>query len=68
MKASASEEHGYQLLITDLKSTYFCTGDKECIKNEKKVFKQFLITHLDVQPDDKNGWLFTSSELATLCH
>ena len=49
IKASATVEYGYQILITDLKDTYFCAGDNECIKNEKKV-EVFLSTILEVQP------------------
>jgi hypothetical protein len=37
IKAAANLENGYQMLITDLKDTYFCAGDLECIKNDKKV-------------------------------
>jgi hypothetical protein len=37
VKACANNDSGYQILITDLKNTYFCAGDRECIKNEKKV-------------------------------
>ncbi len=42
IRAAASEENGYQILITDLKDTYFCAGDPECIKNDKKVRKKSL--------------------------
>lgn len=37
VKASVTAERGYQLLITDLKRTYYCAGDSETLKNEKKV-------------------------------
>lgn len=47
MKAAASVDFGYQILLTDLKHTYFCAGDVEMVKFEKKVrvniyFKFFL--------------------------
>ncbi len=37
IKAAAKVDTGFQVLITDLKDTYFCAGDSEAIKNDKKV-------------------------------
>jgi hypothetical protein len=37
VRAAASEDNGYVLLITDLESTYFCAGDKATLLSEKKV-------------------------------
>ena len=37
IKASASPEFGYVLLITDMEQTYFCAGDKNTIISEKNV-------------------------------
>jgi len=37
VKASVTAEKGYQLLVTDLKRTYYCAGDPETLKHEKKV-------------------------------
>lgn len=48
VKAAASDENGYQILITDLKDTYFCAGDQECIKNDKKVRQYTLRADLEI--------------------
>lgn len=42
VKAAASVDHGYVILITDLQRSYFCAGDKETILLEKEVSQQFL--------------------------
>ena len=37
VKASASVDFGYKILITDMEQSYFCAADKTTITNEKKV-------------------------------
>ena len=57
VKASASVDKGYQILITDLKNTYFCAGDPETIKTEKKVSSlshTLILSPLDIQPNHKD--------------
>lgn len=53
IKAGANCESGYQLLITDLESTWFCSGDVEVIKHEKKVIHLLLIC-VAIQPNYKD--------------
>jgi len=55
VKANVTAEKGYQLLITDLKRTFYCAGDPETLKNEKKV-SQLLsaIVSIAIQPNDKD--------------
>ena len=54
VKAAANEEFGYQILITNLKETYYCAGDIETIKQEKKVTNQLNLPYAEVQSDDKD--------------
>jgi len=57
VKAASNVQNGYQILITDLKDTYFCAGDSETIKNDKKVrsfIESKLIRSLIQQLRQKN--------------
>ena len=51
VKAAATQDNGYKILITDLKNTYFCSGDAETIKNEKKVEKYSLYS-IEIQSNN----------------
>ena len=44
VKAAASVEFGYQMLLTDLENTYFCAGDVDLVKFEKKV-REFCVQY-----------------------
>ena len=46
VKAAAGVDFGYQILITDLESTYFCSVDQEEVKNEKKAGKFKIFNQL----------------------
>lgn len=51
VKASASVDYGYVLLITDMEQTYFCAGDKKTIISEKNVRLNTNSNNLGVQQD-----------------
>ncbi|TNV84218.1 hypothetical protein FGO68_gene9351 [Halteria grandinella] len=44
IKAGANSESGYQILVTDLESTWYCSGDLEIIRNEKKMYNPTIKT------------------------
>ena len=54
VKAAASVDFGYQILLTDLEHTYFCAGDAEMVKFEKKVSFFVKILFKAIQPYYKN--------------
>ena len=54
VKAAASVDFGYQILLTDLENTYFCTGDVELVKFEKKVREFTIRSFLAIQSYNKN--------------
>lgn len=37
VKASVSVEDGYHMIVTDMQNSWYCNGDVEKIKAEKKV-------------------------------
>lgn len=40
VRAAANKDTGFCVLVTDMEKTYFCKGDIDCIKNDKKVCRK----------------------------